>query len=305
MSKGTVGSRALIAVAGAVMLSVWARPVDAGSVFMKNGYIIQGPIVESDDRSIVLGWNNGQITIFRRFVDTIAYDPGEEDRLEAQRLEKQRTLAERDEILATQDGATDEIDELPAELEVFLALYASDSPLSASGDAAARSRSESTSPGVDVESVEPADRSEQRVLSSGNELSLVAPDEWNARPVSGASLAVFGPEVEGFSPSVNVVPIERGDLSFGECIEFLKDSQRVSIADFELITEGRRELRAGLEVFEIVGRGTMQNRMLVVRQVLVPRSTRLWLVSGFSTGATEDPAFAAVEASLATLEFSE
>ncbi|HLU49455.1 MAG TPA: hypothetical protein VK116_15265, partial [Planctomycetota bacterium] len=53
--------------AGVVMSSAWmcaaigAEPLFAGSVFMKNGYIIQGPIVEESKDAIVLGWQNGEV----------------------------------------------------------------------------------------------------------------------------------------------------------------------------------------------------------------------------------------------------
>jgi hypothetical protein len=58
-----------------------AGSAGAGSIFMKNGYIIQGPIVEHSDGgegSIVLGWPNGKVTIYRRFVERVDFEPGEE-----------------------------------------------------------------------------------------------------------------------------------------------------------------------------------------------------------------------------------
>ncbi len=56
----------------------FAPPIDAGSVFLKNGYIIQGRIVERDADKVILAWTNGKMTIYRRFVHEVVLDPSEE-----------------------------------------------------------------------------------------------------------------------------------------------------------------------------------------------------------------------------------
>ena len=52
-----------VLVLGALFLLV-ASSVDAGSVFLRNGYIIQGNIVEKDDDKVVIGVHGANTTLF-------------------------------------------------------------------------------------------------------------------------------------------------------------------------------------------------------------------------------------------------
>ena len=65
---------------------------EAGSVFLKNGYILQGRIVERGDGMVVLGWQNGRVTIHDRFIDEVLLDPAEEEL-----IRQQNALAEAEE----------------------------------------------------------------------------------------------------------------------------------------------------------------------------------------------------------------
>ncbi|MGE3166995.1 MAG: hypothetical protein AB7O52_18980 [Planctomycetota bacterium] len=76
-----------------------ADVADAGSVFLKNGYIIQGKVVERSDDEIVLGWNNGQMTIHRRFIDEVILDPREEDELRQERPSPSSSAPNREPIV--------------------------------------------------------------------------------------------------------------------------------------------------------------------------------------------------------------
>ena len=58
----------------------------AGSVFLKNGYILQGRIVERGEDSVVLGWQNGKVTIHDRFIDEVLLDPAEEELIRQQQV---------------------------------------------------------------------------------------------------------------------------------------------------------------------------------------------------------------------------
>jgi hypothetical protein len=94
-------------------------PLEAGSIFMKNGYIIQGPIVERNDGAVVLGWNYGKLTIHRRFIDTVNYEAGEEKKLQEEegvRTQRGNPGAEEIPLLA----ATQDSDELPPTLEALV-----------------------------------------------------------------------------------------------------------------------------------------------------------------------------------------
>ncbi|MFQ5654058.1 MAG: hypothetical protein ACE5GW_04930 [Planctomycetota bacterium] len=62
---------------------------EAGSVFLKNGYIIQGRIVEHDVDKVVVGYANGRVIIYDRFIDEVLLDPSEEEALQEERRERQ------------------------------------------------------------------------------------------------------------------------------------------------------------------------------------------------------------------------
>ena len=70
-------------------------------MFLKNGYILQGRIVERGDGMVVLGWQNGRVTIHDRFIDEVLLDPAEEEL-----IRQQKALAEAEEqrsAVVTQD----------------------------------------------------------------------------------------------------------------------------------------------------------------------------------------------------------
>jgi len=90
----------------------------AGSIFMKNGYIIQGPIVEytkGTEGAVVLGWPNGKMTIYSRFVERVDFEPGEEKNIRASKAKSE----EFEEVLVTQEVEV----ELPEKLEELVKIY--------------------------------------------------------------------------------------------------------------------------------------------------------------------------------------
>jgi hypothetical protein len=107
---------------GGVLLLAMACPASAsaGNVFMKNGYIIQGRIIDRNVEAVVLGWPNGKVAIARRFVESVEYEHAEEARI---RLLEQARLEQPEEedsfVLDSLSDSTDEGD-LPASLEMFI-----------------------------------------------------------------------------------------------------------------------------------------------------------------------------------------
>ena len=72
---------AALPLAAAIGICLATGAARAGSVFMKNGYIIQGPVLEyseGTDGAVVLGWANGKMTIYHRFIEKLDLEPGEE-----------------------------------------------------------------------------------------------------------------------------------------------------------------------------------------------------------------------------------
>ena len=91
-------AKRLVVTLGVVVtaLIVLAAPgLYAGSVFMKNGYIIQGPIVDYTDEVVVLGWSNGKAYIHKRFYESVDLDSAEQAENRASASRGQRGRRER------------------------------------------------------------------------------------------------------------------------------------------------------------------------------------------------------------------
>src|SRR5688572_22646955 len=89
----------------------------AGTVFMKNGYLIQGPVFEHSADSVVLGWPNGKVTIHRRFFDKVDLEPGEEKNFRAE--EKAGPSIDESELVTPATGE----EELPQNLSDLVKIY--------------------------------------------------------------------------------------------------------------------------------------------------------------------------------------
>ena len=44
----------------------------AGTVVLKNGHVINGKIIVSDDEKVIMSWGNGRTTIYHRFIESIS-----------------------------------------------------------------------------------------------------------------------------------------------------------------------------------------------------------------------------------------
>lgn len=52
-----------------------------GTVFLKNGHVVTGKVIASDEEKVVLTWSNGRATIYRRFIDSVVLDSAETEYL--------------------------------------------------------------------------------------------------------------------------------------------------------------------------------------------------------------------------------
>jgi len=325
---GRSGRIGLAALVGFVSVLVFVCAVaNAGSVFMKNGYIIQGNIVERDEASVVLGWSNGKVSIARRFIEAVAYDPGEEKRLEDEdSLRKQKVDAAADDatLLAT---SNDTMIELPSTLEELMQTYGHSGQQPGGGGNAQVPPGGATPPqggdgstptinvpvgpnagqgtGVTTPVVvlRPDDQLGERVNDADRALSLRPPKGWTALSTE-AAFQVYGQRgPDGFRPSINVVAFPKGPLGTTEYVELLKEENGRSMKDFEVLHEGPRKL-GSQDAYEIVGRGSHRGTTAFVRQLLVPGAEKLWFVSAFTKDQDASGAFSLTEESLKSLEFS-
>ncbi|HVR75845.1 MAG TPA: hypothetical protein VMT52_16050 [Planctomycetota bacterium] len=306
---------AALAVCLAVAVLFGARgEAVAGSVFMKNGYIIQAPIVERNDGGIVLGWPNGKVQIYRRFIESITYDMGEEKQLQDAEIQSKEAEAgaARLDILASEA----EPEDLPTSLEQVLEKY-KDVVKAPSPEAAAdhllvervlgvRSPSDRVlDPGLGEVGVlsRPDESLEPRVTEESLGVSFQPPRGWVTRSTNSAFQAVGASGTDGFRPSISVVTMPAGDLPREEYVTLLKDEISKNLQDFEFLSEGPRQI-GGETAYEVVGRGTRHGRAAVLRQVVIVKGGQVWLVSAFASPADQAATASIIGESVKTFEFT-
>lgn len=311
--RGGSARVALLAVSGLLVLMAAGAEARAASIFMKNGYIIQGQVVERNEEAYVLGWPNGKVTIARRFIESVSYDPGEERRLEEEerlRRELQAAAGAETALLPAQNDTI----ELPATLEELMDGYGRErdalgnTDLPSDGIGLPSDLSGGMPPGDEPVSTPgmippPEDNLGERVDDAFRYLSVRPPAGWTAQSTETALvMKAEEPDAEGFRPSVNVVALPGGKLSAEQYAALLKEESTKVLQDFEVIEEGPRQLGTR-SALQIIGRGTYQGQTATVRQVIVVDGDQAWLVSSFTKGPS-DETFALTEESLESLEFT-
>ena len=268
---------------------------EAGSIFMKNGYIIQGPIVERSDESVVMGWPNGKVTIHKRFVDNIVYEATEEKQLLEDEAFKAQEKARSEDDLSLL-STSNESEDLPPNLDALMRRYEE----IARKQGSPASGGELT-PGTGVERIDRPEALGDRVEDKAVSVAFKPPQHWGRKSNKDVFEVAASVETNGFRPSLNVVMFARGALKSDEYVHLLKEEDARTLESFELLSEGPRMVGQD-KGYELVGRGSYQGKEAVVRQVLVSKDDRVWLISAF-TGDQSSEAFSAVEESLKTFEF--
>jgi hypothetical protein len=295
-----------------------ASPAGAGSIFMKNGYIIQGPIVEHSegaDGRIVMGWQNGKVTIYKRFIERVDFEPGEEKNA---KIVEAAAVAIPEEIIVT-PAVEDELPQTLSEMVKIVNLPQSliDGPVNlpqTSGEGGAGKDhgteagswgGESTEVSVVPNPVDgqaenpPADETQGTVASPTPRVSeprwgfsLEPPTGWKQEEIQGCVSWSGAAGVEGFAPSLNVASISVGALSWDEACAALREDQAAAFKDYQFVAEEKLDL-GGRPAYRITGRGLHSrgesSTPVAVRQAIVERGGKLWLISTFSTtDAPED-----------------
>jgi hypothetical protein len=292
---------------------------------MKNGYIIQGPIVERQDDTVVLGWSNGKVTLHRRFIESVTYDAGEEKRLQEDQAYREQKAAAATEELALLPG-TNEMDELPSTLDQLLKTYDigvkptepsnadGQGPLVAmnpttpttgtgTGGTTGPGPSDDTSTPVTVLVSRPEELLGDRLTDSIAAVSLKPPKGWTATSGKSAFEISGNAAKEGVRPSLNVVTLPKGTLALDEYGSILKVENSRTLQNFEILREGPRDV-AGQRGYQLVGRGSRGGQSAVIRQVLVAKGDALWLFSSFTQDESTGGDFALMDEVLKTVELS-
>lgn len=58
-----------------------ADVVEGGTVFLKNGHVVNGKVIASDEEKVILTWSNGRATIYRRFISEVVLESSEKEYL--------------------------------------------------------------------------------------------------------------------------------------------------------------------------------------------------------------------------------
>ena len=327
--RGRMSVGLLAVTLGALLLA--ALPAWAGSIFMKNGYIIQGPIVEHSDGvegSVVLGWPNGKMVVFRRFIDRVDFEAGEERNSKA--AVAQTTEAPEEVITSPAMDV-----ELPSSLSDFVrlnnlpqALIESTVPHgvpvepgpaqggeTATGtpppggdlvpDVAVIPKPPEVQPPTPVDVGTGEDLLAPRAADPKWGFSIQPPKGWKAAEVEGC-LSWTGPAgSDGFSASMNIASIAKKILKWQDACTVLKEDQKIPFTDYQLQGEESLEL-SGSPAFRVKGTGRAQApagaRKVFVRQTLVEKGDRLWLLSAFVGDGTPERLAEVIEKSIGTFQ---
>ncbi len=317
------------------VLFLLSSPSPAGTVFMKNGYIIQGTVVEHSNDSVVLGWNNGKVTIYRRFVDRVDLDPSEERAKAA----VPAPSAPEDEVVVSSPNPEEELPSNLSELVRGLGLNPvlvenrigpavgaakpADGTDPTSGPAAQGTNpisvevvsvpatpegGEKPAPteGATVEPVQPS----QPEGGVGDPASAVAqgfflraPGGWNRAHVQGCVNWTSPAGATGFAPSINVTSIERGTLRWEDACTALREDQKSPLQSYELVAEGSVQV-GGKNAYRVAGKGSVtgetpeKSQRVSVQQYLVQTEERFWLLSTFAEGESQPDVTVAIAAAV-------
>lgn len=277
---------------GALILGAFtvlaAAPVDAGSVFLKNGYIIQGRIVESDDEKVVLGFSNGRMTIHSRFIDEVVLLPREVEELEAA-----RKAAENKDVAATGSEREGEYD-LPEDLGEIRAMYDPDESLTGPGSVGSVTPNEIP----DVDRI--AQNAELPVMRefAAMGIKLVTPPEWTV--VEEEGFLVFRKSANEPFPSLTIQRHEGGDLTPEVANQVLYEAL---LDDFPgvRVTDERVE-QIGLER-AFVTEGEYPEQNLYFSQCLVGHGGRFFLIGLQLANPANQDDLDTLQASLHSVEF--
>lgn len=72
----------------ALLMLITTSSAEGGTVFLKNGHVISGKVIASDAEKVILTWDNGRATIYRRFISEVVLESSEQQYL-ARRMEAQ------------------------------------------------------------------------------------------------------------------------------------------------------------------------------------------------------------------------
>ena len=241
-----------------------AAVLQGGTVFMKNGYLVQGPVTELTPELVVISWPYGEVTIHRRFYESVQLTPEEEKQLEERRKQ------------ASAPSVPEDVPELNITLGDPMELFSG----------------AKQSPGTDVPVPQDPTVEVLPIVELGERQELFPslrgslPQGWILRMEDGVWVAEGPPdERTGNRPRIAGTVVD-GRLSRRVQIALAKEEVERSFSGWRVVDEGLREV--GLhEGYEICGRGEHGGVEFHVRQILAWVGDGAWIFSCAWQGESE------------------
>lgn len=292
-----------------------AAPTWAGTVFMKNGYIIQGPVIDQDDTKVVLGWENGKVFIYRRFLESVVLDAEEEAN-----IAKKRSLAEQEAEAAAFDGPAFtgpaiSVEQLPDWSEVVKEMHQPGVALGPHGFGQTGEGDAGTGDGQSSPIETPSDAvTDVRALAPRVELralgiSVEAPASWAIEEDERSVRWTGAAQDDGFLPALVITSAKVSDWDVEDAKRALREDPVTVLPDFQVLEE-KESVIGGEKAYEVLGVGrpkavatATEVKPVTVRQVLVSSADRFWLFSAFSSPATPRSEIQSIDAAIRSSTF--
>ncbi|MBN1417411.1 MAG: hypothetical protein JXP34_01470 [Planctomycetes bacterium] len=282
----------------------------AGSVFMKNGYVLQGRVVKQTPEEVVLTWPNGTVTVATRFIESVALEP--DDRVKSG-----------NEAPAASEGKTEpavtrtEI-VLPADLDSLIQEIAERSRATTApapdpvagrpgegdpGSGATPELVREPGPETPVAVLPAEDQIPLREVGAGDgSVTLRIPEGWEFRELGDGEWQVIGPAVDGGkAPRISVVAVDALDGSIADQLAICRRAEG-EFAGLEIARESRREI--GLRLgFEAVGTIERDGARFGLRRILVPAGDRVYVIGCVSPMPADPVIEATLELCLGEIRF--
>ena len=272
-----------------VICTLWTpfSPADAGTVYLKNGRVIRGPVVERGDEGVVVGIHGGRMRIYRRFIAAVVYDGSDIAAGEKSPVPRQDTAG--NENSSPPDPATEGLPEDPREL---LQRLGETAPSAGSpGQPPPANRLETSTGGKSpprdatqsrggVEPGKPGEELGEYVDGPVAGVSIRPPAGWKLEKSPAGLRFVESPQ-GAFTASIELLALPESDLEVGECLRILREEHHAMLVDCETVDESFSRNSPGSEVFEMTSRGSVQAQAVTVHQALIHRGGHFWLLSAF------------------------
>ncbi|MEE3054137.1 MAG: hypothetical protein VYB34_10405 [Planctomycetota bacterium] len=273
-------------------------PAIAGTVHLKNGRVIRGPVVARDDDGVVIALEGGKMRIYKRFIAAVVYD-------DSDIAIKEKPAARRDKpavaSTASPESAIAGLPEDPRELlerlrqeaavsvpPVRPSIAVSAGPVPGLKSVSAEVENEAAGNSRKVREPAPVTAELAATIegpAAGS--TLRPPSGWKLDRIPGL-VRFVEPSRRPFPASIEWLQLDGSMPATADCLQVLRQEHRSMLNACETLDERFSLKSAGQEVFEITSRGRFEGRQVVVYQRLINSDGNAWLLSAFRDSRDPD-----------------